>query len=41
MVIDQHPLHLEVCLLTILLIFKFDKRVLQAISSAFVAYNFT
>jgi len=40
MVIDQDPLHLEIGLFTILLIFKFDKSVLQTITCPLISNDF-
>lgn len=37
MVVNQNALHLEICLLAILLILKFDKTVLQTVTSTLVS----
>lgn len=39
-VINENPLHLEICLLTVFLIFKFNKGILKAVASALVPDNF-
>lgn len=39
MVVDEHSLHLEIGLLAVLLILELDKRILQAVASAFISYN--
>ncbi len=39
-VIYQHPLHLEICLLAILLILKLDERILETVTSTLVANDF-
>ena len=40
MVVNQDSLHFEICLFTILLMFKLDKRILQAIASSLVSDDF-
>lgn len=37
MVVNQNALHLEICLLAILLVFEFDKTVLQTVTSTLVS----
>lgn len=37
MVVNQNALHLEICLLAILLVFEFDKTVLQTVTSSLVS----
>jgi hypothetical protein len=39
-IINQHALHFEICLLTILLFFKLYEGILQAITCALVANDF-
>ena len=41
MVVDQDPLHLEICLFTVLLVLKFDECILETVTSALVADDFT
>lgn len=40
MIVDQDPLHLEISLFTILLIFKFDKSILQTIACPLISNYF-
>ena len=40
-VVDQNTLHLEVSLLTILLVLKFDEGVLEAVLGSLVSNDFT
>ena len=40
MVIDQDPLHFEVRLFAVLLMFKFDESILKAVACPFIADNF-
>ena len=40
LIVDQHSLHFEVCLLAGGLIFEFDESVLEAVAGAFVADDF-
>lgn len=39
-VVNQHALHLEVGLFTILLVIEFDERILQAVTRALVPDDF-
>lgn len=41
MVINQHPLHLEVGLLASFLVLKLDERILQAVACSFISNNLT
>lgn len=41
MVVNQDALHLEISLLTVLLVLEFNKGILQTISCSFVANHFT
>lgn len=41
MIIYQHSLHFEVCLLAILLIFKLDECILKAVTGTLITNNFT
>ena len=40
-IIDQHPLHLEVCSLAVFFVAEFDKSILQAVSSLLISDDFT
>ena len=40
-IINENSLHLKICLLAVLLVLKFYKGILEAITSAFVPNNFT
>ena len=40
MIVDEHVLHLEVGLFTVLLVLEFNKSILQAVAGALVAYDF-
>lgn len=39
-IINQHSLHLEICLLAVLLVLEFDKCILQAVFCALVSNDF-
>jgi len=41
MIIYQNPLHFEICLFTVLLKFKLNECILQAIASPLVSNNIT
>ena len=41
MVVDEDALHLEVCLLAVFLILKFDEGILKTVAGALVPYNLT
>lgn len=41
MIIYQHPLHFEVCLFTVLLVFELNECILQTITSPLVSNDFT
>lgn len=40
-IINQHPLHFEIGLFTVLLVFKLDKGILQAVTRSLIPYNLT
>ena len=41
MVVDEDPLHFEICLLAVLLILEFDECILKTVSCTLVSDDFT